>query len=114
VPVVPRVTTAEVDIAGTRIPAGARVLLVLATANREVPRSSDPHQIDLAEKAGHLAFGGGIHRCLGSHLARCELRLTIEEFHSRIPEYRMAGTPTVAWPAGTIHLQSLPVVFQTS
>ena len=113
VPVVPRVTTADVEVAGTVVPAGARVLLVLATANREVPRSSDPHQIDLAEKAGHLAFGGGIHRCLGSHLARRELRLTIEEFHSRIPEYRIAGTPTVAWPAGTIHLQSLPLEFPT-
>jgi cytochrome P450 len=113
VPLVPRVTTADVDVAGTIIPAGARVLLVLATANREVPRSSDPGRIDLTEKAGHLAFGGGIHRCLGSHLARRELRLTIEEFHSRIPEYRLAGTPRVAWPAGTIHLESLPLVFPT-
>jgi cytochrome P450 len=113
VPVVPRVTTADVEIAGTVIPAGSRVLLLLATANREIPRPGDPHQIDLAEKAGHLAFGGGIHRCLGSHLARRELRLTIEEFHSRIPEYRVAGTPTVAWPAGTIHLKSLPLVFPT-
>ena len=113
VPVVPRVTTADVEVAGSLIPAGAHVLLVLATANREMPGSSDPHQIDLAEKAGHLAFGGGIHRCLGSHLARRELRLTIEEFHSRIPEYRLAGTPTVVWPSGTIHLKSLPLVFPT-
>jgi len=113
VPVVPRVTTADVEIAGTVIPASSRVLLVLATANRETPRSGNPHQIDLEEKAGHLAFGGGIHRCLGSHLARRELRLTIEEFHSRIPEYQLAGTPTVMWPSATIHLKSLPLVFPT-
>ena len=111
VPVVPRVTTADVELAGTVIPAGARVLLVLATANRESPRSNDPHQIDLVQKSANLAFGGGIHRCLGAHLARCELRLTIEEFHARIPDYRLAGTPTVVWPSGTIHLKSLPLEF---
>lgn len=113
VPVVPRVTTADVEIAGTVIPAGSRVLLVLATANRETPRSGNQHQMNLAEKVGHLAFGGGIHRCLGSHLARRELRLTIEEFHTRIPEYQLAGTPTVVWPSATIHLESLPLVFPT-
>jgi hypothetical protein len=41
------------------------------------------------------------------------LRLTIEEFHSRIPAYRLAGSPTVVWPSGTIHLESLPLVFPT-
>lgn len=113
VPVVPRVTTADVEVAGTVIPAGSRVLLLLATANRETPRSGNQHQMNLAEKTGHLAFGGGIHRCLGSHLARRELRLTIEEFHTRIPEYQLAGTPTVVWPSATIHLESLPLVFPT-
>jgi hypothetical protein len=39
------------------------------------------------------------------------LRVTIEEFHARIPDYRLAGTPTVVWPSGTIHLNSLPLVF---
>ena len=58
-----------------------------------------------------LGFGGGIHRCLGSHLARRELRLTIEEFHARIPDYTLAGPPTVMWPSGTIHLSSLPLTF---
>lgn len=111
VPVVPRVTTADVEVAGTLIPAGARVLLVLATANREGARRSSPDEIDLVEKSAHLAFGGGIHRCLGAHLARVELRLAIEEFHCRIPDYRLAGTPTVVWPSATIHLKSLPLVF---
>jgi cytochrome P450 len=111
VPVVPRVTTADVEIAGTVIPSGARVLLVLATANREGPHSDDPQQIYLSRPAHHLAFGGGIHRCLGAHLARREMRLTIEEFHRRIPDYRLASAPTVVWPAGTIHLESLPLTF---
>ena len=111
VPIVPRVTTTDVEVAGTLIPAGAHVALVLGTANREGPHSTSPHTIDLGTRVTHLGFGGGIHRCLGSHLARRELRLTIEEFHARIPHYTLAGTPTVMWPSGTIHLSSLPLRF---
>jgi cytochrome P450 len=114
VPGVPRVTTAQVLLEGVTIPAGARVMLLLSTANREGPRTDNPHQIDLGRKAAHLAFGGGIHRCLGSHLARRELRLTIEEFHARIPDYRLAGEPIVKWPSGTLHLSSLPLEFPPS
>ena len=90
------------------IPANSHVMLVLFTANREGPHA---HEMDLTTKATHLAFGGGIHRCLGSHLARRELRLTIEEFHARIPDYRLAGEATVLWPAGTFGLESLPLEF---
>lgn len=111
VPLVPRMTTTDVEVAGVRIPAGAHVALLLGTANRDGPHSSSPHTIDLAARVTHLGFGGGIHRCLGSHLARRELRLTIEEFHARIPHYTMAATPTVRWPSGTIHLSSLPLTF---
>ena len=114
VPVVPRVTTTDVEVAGTLIPAGSHVALVLGTANREGPHSASPHTIDLDARVTHLGFGGGIHRCLGSHLARRELRLTIEEFHARIPDYTLAGTPTVRWPSGTIHLSSLPLKFPVS
>ena len=114
VPVVPRVTTTDVEVAGTLIPAGSHVALVLGTANREGPHSASPHTIDLDARVTHLGFGGGIHRCLGSHLARRELRLTIEEFHARIPDYTLAGTPTVRWPSGTVHLSSLPLKFPVS
>jgi cytochrome P450 len=111
VPMLPRVTTSDVEVAGTVIPAGSHVALVLGTANREGPNSASRHTIDLGGRVTHLGFGGGIHRCLGSHLARRELRLTIEEFHARIPDYSLAGTPSVKWPSGTIHLSSLPLSF---
>ncbi len=55
--------------------------------------------------------GGGIHRCLGSHLARRELRLTIEESLARIPDFRVGGTTTVMWPSGTLNLATLPLEF---
>jgi cytochrome P450 len=73
-----------------------------------------PDVIDLNERITHLAFGGGIHRCLGAHLARMELRLMIEEFHARIPNYTVAGTPKLIWPAASISLEALPLTFPLS
>ncbi len=60
-----------------------------------------------------MTFGGGIHRCLGSHLARREIRLVVEEFHKAIPDYEIAAgfEPEVKWPAATIRLASLPLKF---
>ncbi|WP_167108075.1 cytochrome P450 [Mycobacterium sp. DL592] len=113
VPGVPRLTTRDVEIDGVTIPANSPVMLLLGTANREVPSAADhPNEMDLTGKPTHLGFGGGIHRCLGSHLARRELRLTIEEFHARIPEYRLAGEAKTLWPAGTLGLESLPLEFE--
>lgn len=109
VPGVPRVTTADVEVEGVTIPANSHVMLMLFTANRD---GVGAHDMDLTAKPTHLAFGGGIHRCLGSHLARRELRLTIEEFHARIPDYRLAGEATTLWPAGTFGLESLPLEFE--
>lgn len=113
VPGVPRRTTRDVEVEGVTIPADSQVMLLLGTANREVPSAAEhPHEMDLTAKPTHLGFGGGIHRCLGSHLARRELRLTIEEFHARIPEYRLAGEAKTLWPAGTLGLESLPLEFE--
>lgn len=108
----PRRTTTDVEVEGVTIPANSPVLLMVSTANREIPSAGPtPDELDLTAKAAHLGFGGGIHRCLGSHLARRELRLTIEEFHARIPDYRLAGDATVLWPGGTFALESLPLEF---
>ncbi|MEE3753034.1 cytochrome P450 [Mycobacterium intracellulare] len=113
-PMVPRRTTQDVEVAGVTIPAGSKVHICMATANREGSDGSAPDDIDLsAAGRGHLSFGGGIHRCLGSHLARRELRLIVEEFHARISDYEIPDgyEPRIAWPTGTYHLESLPLVF---
>lgn len=113
-PIQPRVTTQAVEVQGVTIPAGAMCLLAVAAVNRDPSRgaSADTIDIDDADR-GHVGFGGGIHRCLGSHLARRELRLVLEEFHRRIPEYELApgAAPKVVWPSGTLHLENLPIVF---
>jgi cytochrome P450 len=110
---VPRIATQDVTVGGQLIPAGATVNVYLAAANRDAAEHPDPDLIDLRRQERHLAFGVGPHRCLGSHLARTELRVTVEEWHRRIPEYQLAPgvTPRVAWPSGLVGIRSLPLVF---
>jgi cytochrome P450 len=113
----PRRTTTDVEICGATIPANSRVMLCYASVNRDDARFALPDQIDLNQAdGGHMTFGGGNHRCLGSHLARRELRIMVEEFHSLIPEYEIAAgfEPEVIWPSGTLHLASLPLIFNAS
>jgi cytochrome P450 len=113
-PMIPRMTTEEVEVCGTTIPKGSRVMIVLGTANREAEDGGSRDELSLSDTArAHLTFGGGIHRCLGSHLARRELSLIVEEFHARIPEYEIETgiEPRISWPAATFHLESLPLVF---
>ena len=77
------------------------VLLPFPAANRDprVFEDSDEFIID-RESNRHAAFGLGIHRCLGSNLARLELKVAIEEFVSRFPKFELAGD--VTWSAGQI------------
>jgi cytochrome P450 len=113
-PMFPRTTTQDVEVCGVSIPAGQRVMMCLAAVNRSPDTYDEPDAIDLDQAdRGHVTFGGGVHRCLGSHLARREMRLVMEEFHRQIPEYEIAGgfEPEIMWPSGTLHLRSLPLVF---
>jgi cytochrome P450 len=110
---VPRIAVRDVELAGEVIPAGALVMVTIAVANRDPAEHADPDAIDLDRQERHLAFGGGPHRCLGSHLARMEMRMALAEWHRKIPEYELAPgvTPRVSWPAGLVGIDSLPLVF---
>jgi cytochrome P450 len=84
------------------------VMLPLAVSNRDPARYENPLEVDLNRKtSNHIAFGSGPHRCLGSHLARLELNVAIEEWHKRIPEYRIADGQDLQETGNMYGLKSL-------
>jgi cytochrome P450 len=100
---------------GLPVPAGTRVTSYLTAANRDQTGYPDPYAVNFHRPDNaHASFGLGAHRCLGSHLARLEMRLVYEEWHKRFPDYRIAPgqTPRVTRPRGTIGLESLHLRFE--
>ena len=97
-----RYTTDEVRLGGAVIPAYAQVIVSLAAANRDPARYRDPETFDVRRSdGGHLAFGHGIHHCLGAPLARLEGRIALAELHTRFPTMRLAlGTSELRWGHG--------------
>ena len=110
---VPRVATRDVELAGQLIPADSYVAVAIGAANHDGAEFTDPDAIDFGRNARSLAFGGGPHGCLGAHLARMEMRVAIEEWHRRIPDYQIApgAAMSAGWPAALVGLDSLPLVF---
>jgi cytochrome P450 len=89
------------------------VYLCWASANLDPEVFEQPADVDLARIDNrHIAFAAGIHRCLGSHLARAELRASIDQFHRRIPDYRVTeGDEVVYELAGVRQAKHLPLTF---
>jgi cytochrome P450 len=86
-----RHSTEPLALGGTGIPAGVPVLVALAAANRDPQRFPDPDRLDLDREAGgHLAFGHGIHRCVGAPLARAEAEIALRAVLARFPRLRLA------------------------
>lgn len=112
VPGVPRRATGDVELGGETIAAGENVMLLLGAADVDPDEFPHPDRVDFGRSANrHLAFGGGVHRCLGSHLARLELRLALEELHRRIPDYRLKPGATPRYSVGIRAVEHLPLVF---
>ncbi len=109
-----RKATRDVELFGVTIPAGAAVQVGIGAANVDTAEFADALDVDLGRDPNrHLAFGGGIHRCLGSHLARLELRVALREFHRRIPEYDVTPGEQVTWVLGSPMrtAERLPITF---
>jgi cytochrome P450 len=86
-----RFPTEDVTIAGVTIPAGAAVLFSIAAANRDPDRFPDPDRLDLGRATeGHLAYGHGIHYCVGAPLARLEAQVGIATVLRRLPGLALA------------------------
>ena len=90
-----RTTTQDTDLAGTEIPAGAKVTTWLVSGNRDEEVFENPDTFDVGRDPNkHMAFGpGGIHHCLGAHLARMEVRITFEELLKRVDGFELTGKP---------------------
>jgi cytochrome P450 len=90
----PRRSRRPLELHGQQIPADERVLLVWAAANLDDREFDDPERFDVTRKiTRHLAFGHGIHFCLGASLARMEARVAFEELLGRYPDYRLRDEP---------------------
>jgi len=107
-PVQTRIAVQDVEVQGFEVKKGEIVRAAQATMNFDPARIPDPLNVDFGrEENRHATFGIGIHRCLGSHLARLELRIAMSEWHARIPEYELGDDFVVKYtPAlrGVSHL----------
>lgn len=93
-----RTVTRDVDLDGHTLHRGERVLLVFGAGNRDEAKFPDGDRIVVDRQPNpHLAFGAGIHRCLGSNLARRELRVALEEFLIRYPDFSLAPDSDPVW-----------------
>jgi cytochrome P450 len=106
-----RVATRDAEIDGFAVRAGEQVMVLYAAANVDAAEFPNPMELDWDREANrHLAFGGGIHRCLGSHLARIELRVALTEWHRRIPDYSVAPGADLTFTPGIRTLDAFPMV----
>jgi cytochrome P450 len=112
-----RVAREDVTVAGTRISRGEMVLAVLASANRDEQYFANPDVLDVAREPNkHLAFGFGIHFCLGAHLARLEGQVALQTLLRRVPHLRLAKPPESLRWRGRLNmraLEELPVTLRS-
>ena len=107
-----RVLKEDIEVCGQRIPKGWTILCMLGAANRDPKQFKEPNQLNLGRLNNqHLAFGAGLHFCIGAQLARLEGQLAILNLVQRFPEMKLAG-PRPEWAStfGLRGLNSLPVI----
>ncbi|HEY8582519.1 MAG TPA: cytochrome P450 [Capillimicrobium sp.] len=105
-----RTATKDTELNGQQIKAGDKVILWYVSSNRDESRYEDPDRFDVTRNPDHQAFGaGGRHFCLGTALARLELKILIEETLKRYPQMEIAGRPQFAESPFINQLKTLPV-----
>jgi cytochrome P450 len=101
----------DTEIGGCPIAAGTSVIAMLGAANTDELDVEDAGEVRFDRTTNrHLAFGGGVHRCLGSHLARLELRVALREWHRRIPHYSVREGVTLEYTGGIRSIDHFPMV----
>jgi cytochrome P450 len=105
-----RTATRDVELDGQTIHEGEKVVMWYVSSNRDASRYDDPDRFDVTRNPEHQAFGaGGRHFCLGTALARLELRILLEETLARFPQMELAGRPEQVESPFVNQLKSLPV-----
>lgn len=95
-----RTAVRDAELAGHRVKSGDKVLIHWASANRDAREFSDPDRFDPGrERNRHLTFGAGPHRCIGSHLARMNMRIALEEILRRMEDIRLAEGAEIRYHA---------------
>lgn len=108
-----RTATEPIEVGGRTVPRGEHIVVIMGAANRDPARFPDPDRFDIARPDNnHLAFAGGIHRCIGEPLAKLEGRITFETLLRRMPNLRLAGQD-YRWRRTMVMrgLERLPVAF---
>jgi cytochrome P450 len=108
-----RIVNEDTEVEGCPMRAGDRVLMSFPAANRDPEKFPDADKVIIdRHKNPHIAFGVGIHRCVGSNLARMEVRVALEEWMGSIPDFWVEEPDAVTWAGGQVRgPRSLPVVF---
>jgi len=110
-----RLATKDTEVGGVPIPAGSTVMLMLAAANRDEDRYPDPDNYDVLRETPkpHISFGHGPHACLGTHLARLEMRVALNLLLDRLPNLRLDPDGDDPHIRGQVFRSptSLPVLF---
>ncbi len=108
---IPRSVKQDVTIGGIELKAGDGVMLAIGAANDDEAEFAD-QDVDFQRTPNrHVAFGGSNHSCLGAHLARLELRVTLEELHRQIPDYRIPEGTEIHFSPGIRQADHLPLEF---
>lgn len=111
---IPRTVAKEVELNGHTFCPGESVQVNYASANRDADEFPEPDRCILDRQANrHLGFGAGVHRCLGSNLARLEFRIGVEQVLARMPDYTLASDDAAVFHGNSVTrgYRSLPVVF---
>lgn len=109
---VARVATEDTEISGCPVHKGDNILVFVGAANTDPNGIPEAGTVDFTRETNrHFAFGGGIHRCLGSHLARQELRVAMREWHRRIPDYTIPEGTELIWTPMLRSVLELPLTF---
>ncbi len=109
---VSRVAVQDTELAGCPIHKGDHMIVMIGSANTDEAEFPDADEVRFDREVNrHIAFGGGIHRCLGSHLARLELRVALREWHKRIPDYEIEPGAELSYTTGIRSIDYFPMRF---